>query len=866
MSSPRTQMKSKGKLAAIMFTDIVGYTALVGNDSSKALELVHINSDIQKPLVEKHHGKWLKEMGDGAMVQFNTALDAVNCAVEIQKSARSDLDAKLRIGIHSGDITIENDDIFGDGVNVATRLESIADPGGIYISESIEKAIRGKSDVQAKYLGEVRLKNVTYGIRTYVVQGVGLPVPEIKEDQQLKGHFWAEVQRRGLLRTGATYLVLSLLAVMLLPHAESIGSLPQWAPTGLMGILIVGFPIAMYLAWNYERSPEGFVRTTSQQSWQNPYKGSRRKPLTSNVIIAGMALILVGVYLYTRFLSGDQDQQFLVTDKFSIAVLPFDNMSPDKENEWFSDAVTEDILTHLMNITDLLVISRTSVKQYKDSDKTIPEMAKELGVFYIVAGSVRKLNDEVLITARLIDATDKQIWADTYEEKSTGAFEIQQKVSTEIVQALKIILSPEEEKSLNTSATANLEALQLFLKGRDLAESRTEEGLAESIKYYQKAIELDPDYADAYAQIANSTHLQVNARYISVEVGEDLIEKYVAKALILNPNTAEAYTTLGNENRRKLNFEKALENYLRAIKINPSHASAHSHLSWLYKYNFEDEKSALKHIREALRLDPLSPMYLNACIRQLLNNHQIEDAMQLFQDMGFILDIRRRTGLLADITALLKRDWTEAIIVFENAIRDNPNNAVLHSMFGWLNWQIHNDADKLLKHTKIAYDIDPSSYFSALLLHKDYKEAKALLSNPDFLKSVEKDEIRLRGFYHYQSDDFEMALEYFNSHEDAFGYVTIGSWHIAYKAFALAALGETDEALKLMNKYRFDIPKKAAVFAVLEVRDSMYQYLNSIRTEKGLALYANGFPEFDLYRDEPAFKEFQERNYLPVKE
>ena len=126
-------MSTSRQLAAIMFTDIVGYTALMGKDSAKALELVRISKEIQKPLVENHNGQWLKEMGDGALTKFNSALDAVNCAVEIQEVARGKLDAKLRVGIHSGDITIENDDVYGDGVNVASRLESIADPGGIYI-------------------------------------------------------------------------------------------------------------------------------------------------------------------------------------------------------------------------------------------------------------------------------------------------------------------------------------------------------------------------------------------------------------------------------------------------------------------------------------------------------------------------------------------------------------------------------------------------------------------------------------------------------------------------------------------------------------------------------------------------------------
>jgi len=169
-----------------MFTDIVGYTALMGKDSAKALELVRISKEIQKPLVEKHNGKWLKEMGDGAMAQFGSALDAVKCAVAIQKSARGELDAKLRIGIHLGDVTVEDNDVHGDGVNVASRLESIADPGGIYISDNIEKAIRGQSDIQAKLLGEINLKNVDYSVKTYALQGVGLPEPKSKKGSNKK--------------------------------------------------------------------------------------------------------------------------------------------------------------------------------------------------------------------------------------------------------------------------------------------------------------------------------------------------------------------------------------------------------------------------------------------------------------------------------------------------------------------------------------------------------------------------------------------------------------------------------------------------------------------------------------------------------
>jgi len=322
---------SQRQLAAIMFTDIVGYTALMGKDSNKALELIRISKEIQKPLVEKHNGKWLKEMGDGAMAQFSTALDAVNCSIEIQKTARAELDAKLRIGIHLGDITVEEDDVHGDGVNVASRLESIADPGGIYVSDAIEKAIQGQSEVQAKYLGEVKLKNVAYGVRTYALQGVGLPIPEVKDEKELSGHFFAELQRRGVLRAGATYVVLSLLLILLVPYARSIIDLPLWSTTALLVILIVGLPIALYLAWNYERSPEGFVRTSSKESWQNPYKAGQRKPLTSNYIIAIMALIIIIMYAYPRYFTDGRNSA--ATTNNSIAVLYFDNMSGDPNQE-----------------------------------------------------------------------------------------------------------------------------------------------------------------------------------------------------------------------------------------------------------------------------------------------------------------------------------------------------------------------------------------------------------------------------------------------------------------------------------------------------------------------------------------------------
>jgi class 3 adenylate cyclase/TolB-like protein len=197
------------QLAAILFSDIVGYTAIMSKDVEFGLELLRKNREIQKPTIEKYNGKFLKEMGDGILAQFNSAIDAIHCALEIQKKARTEMNAKIRIGIHLGDVTIENEDVFGDGVNIASRLQSIADPGGIYISESIFEAIRARKDIQCDILGDVQLKNVDHPVKTYFVIDHDLPIPSARKRKELTG-----IRRKPLYKQIWFYITLIALIIV----------------------------------------------------------------------------------------------------------------------------------------------------------------------------------------------------------------------------------------------------------------------------------------------------------------------------------------------------------------------------------------------------------------------------------------------------------------------------------------------------------------------------------------------------------------------------------------------------------------------------------------------------------------------------
>lgn len=595
--------KHHRRLAAIMFTDLVGYTALMGKNREQGLALVHQSVRIQKPLVEKFNGYWLKELGDGVLTQFDSAIDAVHCAIEIQKAARAELDGKLRIGIHLGDITFENKDVYGDGVNVASRLESIADPGGIYISESVEKAIRGESDIQTVFLGESELKNVDYKVRIYAIQGIGLPKSSIKADEGASGVL-SEFISRGILRVSAIYIGVSLLLVFLQDLIRPVLALPDWSETVLVLALAFMFPAALYLAWHYEMSPHGFVRTGTLEAKENPYNISQRKPFTSSFMIAGLLIITLIVYIAPKLISENDSGQVLPANAFpnnkSIAVLPFKNLSGSDENQYFSDGVMEAILNNLSLIRDLKVISRTSVERYRDQNLSIREIARDLEVANVLEGSVQRVGDEVRITVQLISAeNDEHIWADNYDRELTDIFEIQSEIAQTIAENLEVIMTAEEQELIRNAPTSNLKAYEMYLKAAYM-ETNSENDILDALSIIDEVIQLDPDFCLAYAEkgflcarlsyhgypesiwydsavslfnlaIVKDDHewqpyfgkAMINS---AVHNDEEAI-RYLRKTIDLNPNFSRAYHDLGEYAMDRGNYDEAIDHFLKAATL-----------------------------------------------------------------------------------------------------------------------------------------------------------------------------------------------------------------------------------------------------------------------------------------------------------
>ncbi len=508
------------KLAAIMFTDIAGYTALMSQDEEKALQLLQKNRALLKPIIEEFRGEWLKEIGDGTLSSFASAVDAVNCALQIQNILKQDPELSLRIGIHIGDVVFERGDVFGDGVNVASRIEPLAEPGGICVSDRVHDDIRNKPGIETTFLGEQKLKGVDRPIRVFTV-----------------------TEKRAALREPEPAAPLPLLR-------------RKWAVAAL-GVAAAASLAIIAAAWSW---------------WGRPAAGTRDK---------------------------------------SIAVLPFVNFSDSKDDEYFSDGITDDILTHLSKIGDLKVIARTSSMLYKNSDKRIRDIGRELGVATLLEGSVRRADSRVRITSQLVDAeTEEHLWAETYDRDLTDIFAIQSDVASQIAAALKATLTPEEKSYVEERPTDNTEAYDYYLQGNNyfyrmwLGYS-AEESVDKAVEMYRKAVELDPGFALAWARLTRS-HLRIYEFKRTDPSSERLARarSSLDKALALDPDHPEVLMAHGYYYYYSpMDYTRAGEYFRQALAKAPNNSEILTTVGIVQRRLGEWEAS-LPYLEKAYLLDP----------------------------------------------------------------------------------------------------------------------------------------------------------------------------------------------------------------------------------------------------------------------
>jgi len=592
-------------------------------------------------------------------------------------------------------------------------------------------------------------------------------------------------------------------------------------------------------------------------------------------LIAMILIITIAYYIY----SGSSNNIVLTKEKInsmSIAILPFRDMSPGGDNKWFCEGIAEDIISNLSKVKGLRVISRTSSERYKETDKTIPEIAKELGVSYILEGSLRKQGTNVLITAQLINANDNNLWSGNYNEKLEDIFKIQSDVSKKIVQQLKMVITPEEKKAIEKYPTENMEAYHLFLKGRLINNSRELEDLELNIKLNKQAIVLDPNFAVAYAELANSYFLMGSYGFISRSEAKNKGDYYCDKALKINPDCFRANAVkamvLWSQGGK---WQKSKEYYDKALALNPNDAAAHLQYGRYFLYfRIPDYNKYLYHITIAQGLDPFSSNVGGDYFRALILNDKIEEAEQYQNKMEFLWSKEVNLSRKSLLKAYINKDWKEAIRFYEAEIEKDPNNSFLYNQLGHLYDEILNDDINFIKYSKKAYELDSTNssntvtYFNALVEGEKFAEANSLMESNNF-KSVLKKKQQLSSlwYFYYHQENYKKAQDVLKD--------SLMADDILSKSITYAQLKDRKSVDSLL---RFSFSRihtyKIFIYAILKEKDSMYYYLELASHRCGsnyrIMPRGNGISgpnnrrEFDPYRKEERFKEFLKKNYLPI--
>jgi adenylate cyclase len=528
------------KLTAILSADVKGYSRLMGDDEMATIQILTAYREVMTTLIQQHRGRVVDSPGDNLLAEFASAVDAVQGAVAIQqelKARNAGLPAprkmEFRIGINVGDVVIEGERLYGDGVNIAARLESLAAPGGICISGTVYDQIENKLSLQYEYLGEQQVKNITKPVRVYRV----LMEPQASASLQSKK---AEPPIKEHWRSGV------------------------WALLGLLLIL-------------------GGLMAVQHFSFRPPAPSAAIPP--------------------------EQLPALALPDKPSIAVLPFVNMSEDPKQEYFSDGLTEDLTSALSKLSSLFVISRNSASTYKGKAVKVQDVSKEMGVQYVLEGSVRKADGQVRVTAQLIDATqDHHLWTERYDRPLKDIFALQDEIVQKIVTTLKLQLTLQEQGYIVRKTTDNLEAYDSYLRGAGYFWRFTKEATTQARQMFEKALALDPQYAEAYAWLGWTYDLEWNRRWSEDPQNLERALALGQKALALDDSLPGAHSLLSWVYMQKQQSDQAIAEGERAIALEPNDADSYAKQAEVLNFAGRAEE-ALRRAEQAMRLNPRYPSW-----------------------------------------------------------------------------------------------------------------------------------------------------------------------------------------------------------------------------------------------------------------
>jgi len=450
-----------------------------------------------------------------------------------------------------------------------------------------------------------------------------LSAPGTRSETELmsgpKPSFWSELIRRNVIRAGFVYLVASLAIRQLVLIIAKLVGIPYQIPKYLDWIFVAGFPIALVLAWYYEASPRGIIRTASFQSFENPYKPAQKKPLTGNLIIIFLCTLVIIQFVYFYFFSDRSG--FTDKSKASIAVLPFENRSDDESNLYFADGLTDEIIEHLSILGDLHVINRQSIQEYRGNDLSYKKISDELNVSNILTGSVNRSGDQIKISTTLIEgSTNKYIWGKTFQRNTQDLMAVQSEIARSIAGVLNIKIYEPENVKLDRLPTNNATSYDYYIKGRTLYYLYQSKTNNEAIEQFKKAISLDPEYALAWAGLGDA-YSQMHSRFGKEVSWIDSSIMAGKKAITLDSTLSEAYKALANAYNYSHKYDTAFVLLKKAVDLNPNNAQAIGNLGTSY-FLLGDLPEALRWEKKAAGLNPKNaiPFQITGWIYRLLGD------------------------------------------------------------------------------------------------------------------------------------------------------------------------------------------------------------------------------------------------------